>query len=196
MEAGKTNNLRGRNRCPHTSNYLFVAKRNRRTRNAAVSLAAVVLILVVSALWQRWMPARGDFVGRVVGVSDGDTIEVMRAGRAVRVRLQGIDCPESHQPYGTRAKQFTSDLVFGKTVAVQIHGTDQYGRILGEVILPDGRSLNRELVRNGYAWWYRRYSDDPVLQRLEEEARRERRGLWRDKNPIPPWEFRRERRQR
>jgi endonuclease YncB( thermonuclease family) len=196
MEAGKTNNLRGRNRCPHTSNYLFVAKRNRRTRNATVSLAAVVLILVVSALWQRWMPARGDFVGRVVGVSDGDTIEVMRAGRAVRVRLQGIDCPESHQPYGTRAKQFTSDLVFSKTVAVQIHGTDQYGRILGEVILPDGRSLNRELVRNGYAWWYRRYSDDPVLQRLEEEARRERRGLWRDKNPIPPWEFRRERRQR
>ena len=178
------------------SNYLFVAKRNRRTRNATVSLAAVVLVLVVSALWQRWMPARGDFVGRVVGVSDGDTNQVMRAGRAVRVRLQGVDSPESHQAYGTRAKQFTSDLVFGKTVAVQVRGTDQYGRILGEVILPDGRSLNRELVRNGYAWWYRRYSDDPVLQRLEEEARRERRGLWRDKNPIPPWEFRRERRQR
>ena len=177
-------------------NILCMAKRNRRTRNATVSLAAVVLVLVVSALWQRWMPARGDFVGRVVGVSDGDTIEVMRAGRAVRVRLQGVDSPESHQAYGTRAKQFTSDLVFGKTVAVQVHGTDQYGRILGEVILPDGRSLNRELVRNGYAWWYRRYSDDPVLRRLEEEARRERRGLWRDKNPIPPWEFRRERRQR
>lgn len=181
---------------PLLSQLFFVMKRNRRTRNTTVSLAAIVLILVVSALWQRWMPARGDFTGRVVGVSDGDTIEVMRAGRAVRVRLQGVDCPESHQAYGTRAKQFTSELAFGKTVAVQVHGTDQYGRILGEVILPDGRSLNRELVRNGYAWWYRRYSEDPVLQQLEEEARRERRGLWREKNPTPPWEFRRERRQR
>lgn len=181
---------------PLLSQLFCVMKKNRRTRNTTVSLAAIVLILVVSALWQRWMPARGDFTGRVVGVSDGDTIEVMRAGRAVRVRLQGVDCPESHQAYGTRAKQFTSELAFGKTVAVQVHGTDQYGRILGEVILPDGRSLNRELVRNGYAWWYRRYSDDPVLQQLEEEARRERRGLWREKNPTPPWEFRRERRQR
>lgn len=126
-------------------------------------------------------------------MSDGDTIDVLREGRAVRVRLEGIDTPERGQPFGTRAKQFTSDLVFGKTVAVQVKGTDQYGRILGEVILPDGRSLNRELVRNGYAWWYRRYSDDPVLQQLEEEARRERRGLWRDQNPIPPWEFRRAR---
>lgn len=181
---------------PFLSQLFVVMKKNRRTRNTTVSLAAIVLILVVSALWQRWMPARGDFTGRVVGVSDGDTIEVMRAGRAVRVRLQGVDCPESRQAYGTRAKQFTSELVFGKTVAVQVHGTDQYGRILGEVILPDGRSLNRDLVRNGYAWWYRRYSDDPVLQQLEEEARRERRGLWREKNPTPPWEFRRERRQR
>ncbi len=170
--------------------------RKSRTVRTTVPLAAVVLVLVASALWYRWMPVRGDFTGKVVGVSDGDTIEVMRAGRAVRVRLQGIDCPESHQAYGTRAKQFTAELAFGKTVAVQVHGTDQYGRILGEVILPDGRSLNRELVRNGYAWWYRRYSDDPVLQQLEEEARRERRGLWRDKNPTPPWQFRRERRSR
>lgn len=123
---------------------------------------AVVLVLAVSALWYRWMPARGDFVGKVVRVSDGDTIEVLRAGRAVRVRPKGIDCPESRQAYGTRAKQFTASLAFGKTVAVQVHSTDQYGRILGEVILPDGRSLNRELVRSGYAWWYRRYSDDPV----------------------------------
>ncbi len=170
--------------------------RTRRKPRSTYSLVALVLVLALSALWYRWMPARGDFVGKVVGVSDGDTIEVMRAGRAVRVRLNGIDCPESHQAYGTRAKQFTSELVFGKTVAVQIHGTDQYGRILGEVILPDGRSLNRELVRNGYAWWYRRYSNDPVLQQLEDEARRARRGLWRDRNPVPPWEFRRERRSR
>jgi len=170
--------------------------RRKRTPKTTIPLTAILLIVVVSALWYRWMPARGDFVGKVVGVSDGDTIEVMRAGRAVRVRLEGVDCPESRQAYGTRAKQFTSELVFGKTVSVQVRGTDQYGRILGEVILPNGRSLNRELVRNGYAWWYRRYSNDRVLQQLEQEARRERRGLWRDRNPTPPWEFRRERRAR
>lgn len=172
--------------------------KRRRTapRHISLPVALALLVIAASTVWYRSLPVRGDFTGRVVGVSDGDTIEVMREGRAVRVRLQGIDTPESGQPFGTRAKQFTSDLVFGQTVAVQVHGTDQYGRILGEVILPDGRSLNRELVRNGYAWWYRRYSDDPVLQQLEAEARRERRGLWRDKNPIPPWEFRRERRQR
>lgn len=170
--------------------------RNVRRYRRKYPLAALVLVLAVSALWYRWMPARGDFTGKVVGVSDGDTIKVMQVGRAIRVRLQGIDCPESRQAYGTRAKQFTADLVFGKTVAVQVRGTDQYGRILGEVILPDGRSLNRELVRNGYAWWYRRYSNDPVFQQLEEEARRERRGLWRDRNPLPPWEFRREHRMR
>lgn len=171
-----------------------LAMRQGRRYRSTYPLAAIVLVLAVSALWYRWMPARGDFVGRVVGVSDGDTIEVMRAGKAARVRLDGVDCPEARQPYGTRAKQFTSELAFGKTVAVQIRNIDQYGRIVGEVVLPDGRSLNRELVRNGYAWWYRRYSKDPVLQQLEEEARRERRGLWRDRKPIPPWEFRATRR--
>ena len=101
-----------------------------------------------------------DFSGRVVGVSDGDTIKVMHNGRAEKIRLHGIDCPEKAQPFGTRAKQFTSEMVFGKTVTLHVTDTDKYGRTVADVILPDGRSLNRELVAAGLAWWYRKYSQD------------------------------------
>jgi len=80
--------------------------------------------------------AADTFTGKVVGVSDGDTIKVMRQGRAVKVRLHGIDCPEKRQPFGTRAKQYTSHMAFGNEVTVQVKTTDRYGRTVGEVILP------------------------------------------------------------
>lgn len=127
---------------------------------------------------------------KVIGIKDGDTIELLLGGRPVTVRLNGIDCPEKHQAYGQRAKQFTSDKCFGKTVSLRSSGTDRYGRTLGEIILPDGKSLNRELLRNGYAWWYRQYSSDQSLAALEQQARSQRLGLWQDPNPIPPWDFR------
>lgn len=130
------------------------------------------------------------FSGKVVGVADGDTISVMHNDRAEKVRLNGIDCPEKHQAYGARAKQFTSERLFGQIVTVIVSGTDRYGRTLGEVILADGTSLNRTLVEEGLAWWYRRYSDDDALRQLEEEARAAGRGLWADREPVPPWEFR------
>ncbi len=131
-----------------------------------------------------------EFTGQVVGVVDADTILVMRNG----CEALGHDCPESHQPFGTRAKQFTSELAFGKIVKVQGRDVDRYGRTVGEVILPDGRNLNRELVRAGLAWWYRQYArGDQDLARLETDARSARRGLWIDKAPVPPWEWRRAR---
>lgn len=136
------------------------------------------------------------YSGRVVGVSDGDTLSVMRAGKAEKVRLHGVDAPESAQPFGTRAKQATSEMVFGKDVTVRVKEKDQYGRTVGEVLLPDGRSLNSELVRTGMAWWYRQYArTDKQLERLQNEARTAGRGLWADKDPTPPWEFRRNKRQ-
>jgi len=135
------------------------------------------------------------FTGKVVGVSDGDTISVMREGRAVKVRLYGIDCPEKKQPYGTRAKQYTSDMAFHNKVTVRVKDTDRYGRIVGEVILPDGNSLNKELVYVGLAWWYRKYApNDRTLKALETGARAEKKGLWADKNPISLWEWRRSKR--
>src|SRR2546426_709117 len=113
-----------------------------------------------------------DFTGRVVGVSDGDTIKVLHNGKAEKIRLYGIDCPEKGQAYGTRAKQFTSELVFGKAVTVKNHSLDRYGRTIGDVIILDGTNLNRELVKVGLAWWYRKYApNDSTLEHLEEEAR-------------------------
>jgi endonuclease YncB( thermonuclease family) len=132
------------------------------------------------------------FAGRVVSVSDGDTIIVLRPGTIQeKVRLAEIDCPEKGQPFGQAAKRKTGDLAAQKTVTVEVRTTDRYGRTVGEVVLPDGSSLNRELVRAGYAWWYRQYSQDESLGALEAEARRERRSLWSEPNPVPPWEWRR-----
>ncbi len=132
-----------------------------------------------------------DFTGRVVGISDGDTITVLSKGKPERIRLHGIDCPEKRQAFGKRAKQFTSRLTYGKQVTVKDLGQDRYGRTVGEVVLPDGRSLNHELVKAGFAWWYRRYSpDDETLKQLEQEARDAKRGLWVDGDLNPPWEWR------
>lgn len=81
------------------------------------------------------------FAGQVVGVTDGDTISVMHNGRAEKVRLHGIDCPEKGQAFGQRAKQFTSALVFGKEVTVTVHDSDKYGRTIDEV------KPSREVIR-------------------------------------------------
>jgi endonuclease YncB( thermonuclease family) len=130
----------------------------------------------------------GDCSARVVGIADGDTITVLTADKTQhRIRLSGIDAPEIGQDFGTRAKQLASTQAFGKTVTVRTRDMDQYGRTVAEVILPDGRSLNREMVREGMAWWYRRYApSDRELQRLEADARAAKRGLWSQTNPAPP----------
>jgi micrococcal nuclease len=108
-------------------------------------------------------------------------------------RLWGIDCPESKQAFGTRAKQFTGDLAFGQTVMVRVKDIDRYKRTVAEIILPDGRNVNREIARAGFAWWYQQYARrETVLRDLENEARAAKRGLWADPKPVPPWEWRRE----
>ncbi|MBP7866199.1 MAG: thermonuclease family protein [Acidobacteria bacterium] len=124
--------------------------------------------------------------GKVTRVIDGDTVEVLVERRPLRVRLHGVDCPEKGQAFGTRAKQETSRLCFGLDVVVVPRDRDAYGRTVADVVLPDGRVLNRELVRAGMAVWYRKYADDPELERLEREARAARRGLWSQANPEAP----------
>lgn len=126
----------------------------------------------------------------MVGVSDGDTITVLAGTEQVKVRLNGIDCPERGQPFGGKARQLTSELAFGKRVTVRPFGHDRYGRVLGEVLLPGGRVLNEELVAAGMAWHYTRYSDDATLARLERRAREARVGVWSEGQPVAPWEFR------
>ncbi|MBM3300126.1 MAG: thermonuclease family protein, partial [Deltaproteobacteria bacterium] len=115
---------------------------------------------------------------------------VLRGGKPVRVRLFGIDCPERRQDFGNRARQFTSDLVFGKVVRVEQVEKDQYGRIVANIYV-DGTLVNHELVRNGFGWWYRRRAPkDRVLEALERQAREKGLGLWSHGDPIPPWEWR------
>ncbi|MGC4095756.1 MAG: thermonuclease family protein [Nitrospira sp.] len=131
------------------------------------------------------------FTGRVVAVLDGDTLEVLHSGKAERIRLTGIDCPEKKQPFGQRAKQATSTLSFGQYVTVHSDGKDRYGRVLGEVELRDGTNLNYELVRQGWCWWYWKYAPDEILLALLEAGAREaKKGLWVDPSPVPPWEWR------
>lgn len=148
------------------------------------AFALIILALLPPIAW-------ADFTGWVVGVTDGDTIKVLHNGRAEKIRLYGIDCPEKGQPYGSKAKHLTSSLAFGKEVNVRVVDVDRYGRTVGEVILPDGRNLSSELVAAGLAWWYRRYAPhDIILEGLEGEARAAKRGLWADPDPVPPWCYR------
>ena len=146
--------------------------------------------VVVVVSWVSLTPAE-EFSGKVVGVSDGDTITVLQNRTPIKVRLHGIDCPEIGQDFGSRAKAFTSELVFGQVVKVVPRDIDRYGRTVADVILADGRILNHELVRAGLAWWYRKYAPDiGTLAELEAAARDAKRGLWSQPNPVPPWEWR------
>lgn len=133
-------------------------------------------------------------IGKVVRVADGDTFTILdETGTQHRVRLQGIDSPERTMPYSKRAREALNDAVSGKTVEVRYDDRDQFDRVLGDVFVGTHR-INLELVRAGWAWHYKRYSDDPDLAEAEEEARREKRGLWKDSDPLPPWEFRQRKR--
>ena len=135
-------------------------------------LRGLVVALAVALAGAKAAAAQ-DLAGRVVGLSDGDTVTALTAEkRQVRVRLSGIDAPESGQPYGTRARQELSALVFGRDVRVVGGEADRYGRTLGRVLV-DGRDANAEMVRRGAAWVYRQYSRDIPLLGLEAEARDE-----------------------
>lgn len=140
-------------------------------------------------------PAPGSFQARVVSITDGDTFTVLDQRRQIRIRLYGVDCPESGQPFHRRATQRTAELIFGKTVTIEPRSRDRYGRLVASVLLTDGRSLNHLLVAEGLAWHYRQFAPrDYTLARLEQSARRARRGLWQDPAPVPPWQWRRMRR--
>lgn len=139
--------------------------------------------------------------GRVVSIADGDTVTVLDATNTQhRIRLQGIDAPESHQAFGSRSKQNLSDLVFGKEITILYSKTDQYGRLVGKIIV-EGKDVNLAQVKAGLAWHYKEYQreqtpeDRELYARAEDEARAQHRGLWQDSNPVEPSQFRRERRE-
>jgi endonuclease YncB( thermonuclease family) len=134
-------------------------------------------------------PADRVLAGRVVTVADGDTVEILVDRRPMRIRLYAIDAPEHGQAYGNAARDYLRQLCYGKTAHAMILGTDRYGRTVGDVYV-DSLWINGEMVRAGYAWWYRRFSQSTELEQLERSAQRNRLGLWADKAPTAPWEFR------
>jgi len=135
--------------------------------------------------------------GRVVGVADGDTITVLDGGKVQhKIRLSGIDAPEKKQAFGNRSKESLSDLAFDKMVDVETSKRDRYGRQIGKVLV-NGRDANMVQLERGMAWFYRKYqgeqspNDRRLYEAAENAARSEKRGLWRDADPVEPWEFRR-----
>jgi endonuclease YncB( thermonuclease family) len=148
--------------------------------------------------------AGDSFTGKVVKVADGNTITVLRGKTQVRVRLYGIDTPEKAQPFGNKAKQFTSKLVFGKKVKVEVVTIGKYGRTVARVhynmkikVVATGATtvrhfdLGEALVAAGLAWWYRKYApNDKGLAKLGAEAQKAKRGLWVEQNPVAPWAWR------
>lgn len=135
-------------------------------------------------------PQTGDITGEVVSVADGDTMTILTVlGERIKIRLEGIDAPERGQDYGTKARQFLNDLCYGKTLTIKNKGEDQYGRVLG-VVFVDGLNVNEELVRNGLAWYYDYFVNDPILDSLEQQARNKKLNIWSKKNPVSPYEFR------
>jgi len=138
------------------------------------------------------------FTGRVVRIADGDTVTILDGTNAQhRIRLQGIDAPESHQAFGTQSKRNLSNLIFDREVTVEYEKTDQYGRIVGKIWL-NGTDVNLEQIKSGMAWHYKEYqreqsaADRELYVRAEDEARSAHRGLWADSDPIEPSAFRKE----
>jgi endonuclease YncB( thermonuclease family) len=141
---------------------------------------------------------RQELSGRVVAIADGDTITILdSANTQHRVRLAGIDAPETHQAFGEQSRLNLSEMIYGKDVSVTYQKTDQYGRIVGKIFL-DGKDINLEQVKAGMAWHYKFYEDEQTPEdrdayaKAEAEARAARRGLWQDPNPIEPYQFRKE----
>ncbi|MSD76030.1 hypothetical protein GKF59_19810 [Escherichia coli] len=135
--------------------------------------------------------------GKVIRVLDGDTIEVKTLPAKIvvyevpiRVRLINIDAPEKKQPFGRWSANQLKALIAGKQVTVSYTQRDRYGRIVGRVLTTNGTDASRFMVQSGAAWVYERYNTDKSLPALQREAQEQKRGLWADANPVPPWEWR------
>ncbi len=150
-----------------------------------IFLVAATLAILAGSCW-AWS-------GKVVGIADGDTITVLRASREqVKIRLYGIDAPESDQPFGQASRKNLSALVFGEKVDVLVMSVDRYGRTVARINVK-GADVNAAQIRDGYAWLYRRYCKTSVCEEwagLETMARSDRKGLWADEDPVPPWDWR------
>ena len=132
------------------------------------------------------------FSAKVVGIKDGDTVVVLDSlNNQITLRLAEVDTPEKSQPFGTKAKQFTSDQIYRKEVKYVVTDIDRYGRSIAKIYYDDNKYLSAEIIKYGLGWHYKRYSTSKELANFENSARLQKLGLWYDKNPVAPWEWRR-----
>ena len=148
-------------------------------------------IFILSFLLQQ-----NEFTAQTTTVEDGDSFEVITPDKKkIMIRLFGVDCPEDGQGFGSKAKLFVEAMCKGKNLKIVKNTVDPKGRLVADVYLPDGKSIAKELIKAGYGWHYKQYSDDKELDKLEQEARKAKKGLWVDNNPVPPWEYREKQKQ-
>ena len=133
-----------------------------------------------------------ELVGKVIKISDGDTITLLTDDKVShKVRLNDIDAPEKKQPFGSKSRDNLASYIAGETVTVKYKSKDKYGRVLGTIYF-DNLDINLQQIKNGYAWVYKQYSKNQTYYKEEQKARELKKGLWHDKNPIAPWEFRKQ----
>ncbi|WP_243718010.1 thermonuclease family protein [Pedobacter changchengzhani] len=132
------------------------------------------------------------FTAKVIRILDGDTMEVLYQNTPIKIRLAHIDCPEKRgsQPFGNNAKIALSDLCFGQIVTVQGEKYDRYKRLIAVIINVKKQVVNQEMIKQGMAWHFKKYSTNQVYANLEIEARRKKIGLWQDSNAVAPWAWR------
>ncbi len=133
-------------------------------------------------------------VGKAIRVHSGDTFVVSVEDKAVKIRLQEMDAPEEKQPFGPISRRHLEDMIIGRSLRIDVAFIDRFGRRVGRATLAGGKVVNDEMVGEGYAWHYRATpKPDKHLSELERNAFSHSLGLWIQKHPVPPWEFRRER---
>lgn len=133
-----------------------------------------------------------ELTGNVMRVIDGDTVDLSTPTGQRRIRLFGIDAPEIGQPSGSEARKALSSWIDGQSVVVKVIASDRHGRTVGQLFVKD-IDVSLMLIQHGWAWHSSRHNPDRLAQEAEQTARRERRGLWRDPSPLPPWQWRRDR---
>lgn len=132
-----------------------------------------------------------DYCVKVVAITDGDTFKGLTdKNEEIKFRIHGIDAPEKKQAFGTKSKEHLSDLIFGKTVGIKLQSKDRYGRSVVWVYTPDGEDVSALMLQAGLAWHYKEYDKSEFYATIENLAREKRKGLWIDKGPTPPWNFR------
>ena len=151
----------------------------------------LLCLLGLNCFAQKQFQPVARFTGEVIKIVDGDTYDLLLEDHTVkRIRMEGIDAPEKGMPYYKQSREYLAALCFRKTVTAIQTGKDRNGRIIARTLLPPAPELGWQMVNAGYAWHFKKYSTSKQLARAEARARKKRAGLWADKQPVAPWEWR------